>query len=301
MMPTSWKVELPPGEILRQVGNTFKHLPPTAAITVSRSSTQKAAVDLVYPLLDDVQTFLLGPLQKPKAWDRLKQLAREVTADDSGPSMRTNVQHGGLQIHTDVSLKELPTRSTLSQAGQARLKENARNMKDIRDPYPLRLTSTISEQALAVVPCSLFLQGFESEPSDPTLTISRQFGLWDTGAHVSCIVEDMLPESFREFLSMPKLDDWRLGNTTRVRVMGTIGFSNSSFTFETVFLVLPRTSVPNERIGIVFGQKAFMDHMVYTTLPRAMLRASGEDIPDDCWGHIDVLQFMDLDEKVIHF
>jgi len=66
-------------------------------------------------------------------------------------------------------------------------------MEEYPDPYPLGLVPKIVEAMLALVPCSLKIEGVDAQPTDPTVKFAETETIWDIGAHVSIIIEDMLP------------------------------------------------------------------------------------------------------------
>jgi len=59
-----------------------------------------------------------------------------------------------------------------------------------------------------------------------------------------------------------------------------IALSNSPIKIGAIVLVIPKSVVPNERIGILFGQKLCIDRLSYQSLPRHILNTMDEDIED---------------------
>jgi len=124
------------------------------------------------------------------------------------------------------------------------------------DHYPLRLVPEFEEVALAVVPCSLKIESIDGILGDPTVTFAEIDGIWDTGAHVSVIVEDLLPEYLLQNLKDPKHDPYRdSSGIPRVRDSAILGFLNSAIKIKAIFLIIPKTVVPNERVGILLWAK----------------------------------------------
>lgn len=71
-------------------------------------------------------------------------------------------------------------------------------------------------------------------------------------------------------------------------------FSNSILRINCVCLVVPSSVMPNERLGILLGQKGAIDHIIYKCVPRANLNARGEALAPTLWGDIIVEDYIDL-------
>ena len=117
--------------------------------------------------------------------------------------------------------------------------------------------------------------------------------LWDTGSHGCTITADLLPEKFANRLADPKNDPYRDDSGSRVQVQGYLALSNSQFFFESIFTVVPPSMVPNGRSGVILGQKCFMDHMEFRQVPRTILEGRGEELKEDEWGDIKIIEWMD--------
>lgn len=129
---------------------------------------------------------------------------------------------------------------------------------------------------MAIVYGSLNLAGIDGQDSDPKFFSGTIPLLWDTGAHTSIIVEDMLTPSFRAYLQDKQHDDYRSQDQTRVQVDATVGFTNCLMELTTIFLVVPRRSVPNEYVGAIIGQRGFIDRLQYRSVPKKILIAMDE-------------------------
>jgi hypothetical protein len=275
------------------------NLPPSTTITLPINTTWKSAIDAVGSSLEDNGAILLWQPMKPRIKRRLREIAlgqarHENTASSSPPV------GGGLRIQTNVDVKAIGPPKPSAENVRKILKENAKSMQQFPDPYPLKLVPNIDEMTLALVPCSLKIEGFDSDPGDPTVTFAEIDGLWDTGAHSSVIVEDLLPGNFLQYLKDPKHDPYRSSSgSLRVQVSATLGFSNGAIQIEAIFVVVPRTAVPHERIGILLGQKTLIDRIVHLTTPIAVLLAKGFEMPDEVWGHIDVYEYVNIEDEVI--
>lgn len=81
---------------------------------------------------------------------------------------------------------------------------------------------------------------------------------------------------------------------TRVRVQidGEIRFSNT---------VVPRSVIPNERVGILLGRRGAIDRIIYRSVPRANINARGESLPPTVWGDLVMEEYLDLYDEVRRF
>jgi hypothetical protein len=136
------------------------------------------------------------------------------------------------------------------------------------------------------------LEAVDSYDGCPTLSLESMEMLWDTGAHRTIITEEILPRDFRDYLKDPIHDAYRGENGTRVQMQAVIEFSNSTIEIEAIAWVLSHLDMPNERVGILFGQSQCIDRLVYRTIPRSALQAKGEDITKDFWGDIIVEEYV---------
>ena len=117
--------------------------------------------------------------------------------------------------------------------------------------------------------------------------------LWDTGSHDCTITADLLPEKFTNRLTDPENDPYRNGSGITVQIQGYLALSNSQFFFESIFYVVPPPTVPNGRRGVILGQRCFMDHMDFRQVPRTILGGRGEQLKEDEWGDIKIMEWMD--------
>jgi hypothetical protein len=66
-------------------------------------------------------------------------------------------------------------------------------------------------------------------------------------------------------------------------------------------MVVPKSVMPNEHIGILFGQQQCIDRISYHSSPRRILEAKGEDINEEMWGDIVIDGYVDDDDKLYSF
>ena len=139
----------------------------------------------------------------------------------------------------------------------------------------------------------------DSTDKDEAEELSSVDMLWDTGAHQTIITEDLLSKSFRQYLQDPSHDPYRSGDKTRVQLDVIIAFSNTPIKITTIALVVPKSIVPNQRVGVLFGQKHCMDCMSYRSIPRRILIAKGQDVDDEIWGDLVIDEFINEDDEIV--
>ena len=80
-----------------------------------------------------------------------------------------------------------------------------------------------------------------------------------------------------------------------------IGLSNTPIEINAIVMVVPKSVVPNERIGILLGQLQCIDRISYHSSPRRVLEAKGEEINEEMWGDIVIDGYVDNDDKLHSF
>jgi hypothetical protein len=99
--------------------------------------------------------------------------------------------------------------------------------------------------------------------------------LFDTGAQVTSVTEDVLSDSFRELLKDPQLDVYRTNSGLYLQMDSTIALTNTNFAMNTMVLVVPKRNVPNSRSGIVLGQRGAIDCLHFEAVPKRFLQIGG--------------------------
>jgi hypothetical protein len=77
-----------------------------------------------------------------------------------------------------------------------------------------------------------------------------------------------------------------------------IGLSNVPIEINEIVMVVPKSMMPNERTGILFGQLQCIDCISYHSSPRRILEAKGEDVNEEMWGDIVIDGYVDGDNKL---
>ena len=224
-----------------------------------------------------------------------KQMLRNIALGQQ-PS---NVTRLSLRLRNAVPVSHLPDpqhiRRTLSQ--KANLKENIPFSPERKVPYVLSVRATTDEAKLAVIAGKLDFRAIDAEFDDAPIRISSDICLWDTGAHHCIISSDLLPT---EFIQSSIHDPYRNEDQTTLQVDAVFAFSGSSFAITTIFHVLPLSTIPNQRSGVILGQSAFIDRLVYKSIPKIILESRGETVEDDCWGEIEVETAIDIYGYVVY-
>ncbi len=295
--PTKPLITLSSAEILFQVGSNMKSYP-EISVTMPASTTWNTAISSTASALaeQDRGMHLFTP-RTSSTKDKLRRLALE---ENSSRESKMNIQNSiGRPIRPVADLKTIPVPQKASEHIRNKLREEAKSWKLFSDPYPIHLRALVAEQTLATVSGSLRLCGIDSVLGDPEFTITSEPFLFDTGAHSCIIVEDLLPSDFRAYLRSPQNDPYRSEDRTRVQVDGTFVFSNHTLEISTVFLIVPRRDIPNGLIGILIGQKGFLNRITYRSIPRDILVARGDPVGGDVWGDIIVEDYLTLDGELL--
>lgn len=191
---------LHPSELLIQLSNNIRGRISDLSITIPWTTTWLQALKSTADALKDVDapiTFI--PRRKdPHRSQILREMAIRNKQDfDANP---TSTTFSGLPIRSNVDLKALGPPQQPSSSSREQLKENARNISSMPDPYNVVLRAGITEMTLPVVRGNITLRGVDAEIDHPWTTLSEVEMLWDTGCHQTVITEELLPESFRDYL-----------------------------------------------------------------------------------------------------
>ena len=207
----------------------------------------------------------------------------------------------GLPIRTQYDIESLPFPKPASEEKRKRLKEEAMSNPLDYEPYAITIHASITEKTLPVVKGRVELRGVDCTNDDPIELLEQVDMIWDTGAHRTIITEDLLSESFRQFLKDSRHDPYRLNNELRLQMDGVIGLSNFPVAITAIVLVVPKSVMPNEHIGILFGQQSCINSISYHSIPRCILQAKGEHIEEEVWGDIVIDEYVDDNDELHSF
>jgi hypothetical protein len=195
----------------------------------------------------------------------------------------------------------LPFQKPASEEKRKRLKEEAMSNPLDYEPYAITLHASITDKTLPVVKGRLELKGIDHIEGDSIEILEQVDMIWDTGAHETIITEELLSESFREFLKDSRHDAYRLSNGLRLQMDAVIGLSNVPINIDAIVTVVSQSVMPNRYVGILFGQRCCINSISYRSIPRRILQAKGEDISEDMWGDIVIDEYVDDNEELHSF
>lgn len=206
-----------------------------------------------------------------------------------------------LPIRTTIDTRKLGVPKRASDNVRQTLIKEAKKWPELPPPHPLTVRATITEKLLPIVSANVMVYGLGSTVTDPYLSLINTEVLWDTGAHSTVIVDELLPQKFKDYLEQPENDCYRSAVGIRVQIDALITFTNQVLALSCVCVVVPRSAVPNRRVGILLGQHMGINRMVYKSVPRAVLSARGESVPETIWGDIMIKEYVDIDNIIQKF
>lgn len=265
------------------------HIPPKAMWTVILDSVSES-------LRSIDQSFDLGSQPRAKPNRALRQIAL------SRANIPSSSKHDGhaaglpIRIWENVRAPTVPPKS--ETVAPKKLKEFAQFLGNQPHPYIQTIQAQITERILPTVPAGVRLTGIDGDYYDPHQVFSSIEILWDTGAHSCIVVDDTLSAEFRHYLKSPIHDPYRCDAGVRVQVDANISLSNNILTISCICLVVPRSVVPNERVGMILGQSGAIDRIIYKSVPKANLAARGEQVPETVWGDLCLEEYVDLDGEI---
>jgi hypothetical protein len=290
----------PPSELLRQVALYMRGKDTDISVTVPTNTTWKTVLRTTDAALGERDGSMTVTMPRTEAQRRrIRQLALENVAAWEAESSSSAETLPGRPIRTQYDTSSLPKPKPASREVVQRLKENMIPFEDMRDPYPIVLTAAITDKTLPIVKANITLNGIDSE-FGPGQGLGLVDMLWDTGAQSTIVTDDILPDQFRRFLQEPSHDAYRSADKLRVQMDGIVAFSNTLISITAIALVVPKSTVPNQRSGVIFGQKQCIDRISYRSIPRAISKAKNEDIDEEVWGDLIIDAFVNENDKIVY-
>jgi len=289
--------QLHPREILRQVANSMNWKHNELSVTIPAHTSWKAAIRAAEDALGDIDKSIV--LMPPGSHNR--QLLRQIALENVGrldeSSRQTPV---GLPIRSSVNLKAVTFPAPQSQKTRAFLREAAKEsaQEGFRMPY-VSLRAGLLEGCLPMVTANVVIRGVDCEDGDPIDELNEMDMIWDTGAHRTIVTEEILSPAFKEHLKAPVHDPYRSTDGLTLQVDVTIALSNSLVFISAIAVVVPASKMPNQWVGILFGQRQCIDRIIYQSIPRAMLQAKGEDIAENIWGDIFATEYLNSEGEIV--
>jgi hypothetical protein len=295
-------LEIPTYSLLLRVASDVKSTAPEIRSSVSPHTKWTAALSTACQSLEsEDKDILIFPPRTKEQREALKKLALSEQCANIFPE--SPLRSGGLPIKTPFPMNLTPPRATPEV--KERLRQLARENVPFlnRQPYVVRIIPSIAESTLPIASGTLRISPIDEEEGDISheCTIVRDDMLWDSGAHGCIVTSDVLPQTFVDYLSDKKHDAYRNSAGTSVRVEGYLALTNATFFFSTLFTVVPAPAVPNSRPGVILGQNAFLDHMVWTAKPRALLECHGDEMNGNEWGEIHISEWLDASGELHQF
>lgn len=238
-----------------------------------------------------------GVRMKPR--QRREQAALQMEHINANPGESVLGPSIGLPIRSDVDLNAVQQAAPLSSAARQRLRDEALRMtrEPWRDPY-ISLRAGLIERYLPIVRAQVTAQAIDPEPNSPTgrLTVPM---IWDTGSHRTIIARELLSVEFVQSQAEPYHDPYRSGDNLCVQIDAIIALSNSSVPISCVALIVPKSSMPNQYEGMLFGQFGGIDRLNCRSVPRELLLAKGQDISDEYWGDVIIEEYLNPDGDIV--
>ena len=243
---------------------------------------------------------VLHKIKTPEQIKALQKLAREYMPDSSAPSAQSS---GPLSIRNVTSSSKLPIPSPPTPAQNRKLKENFPPPPDDNEPF-FFLRAKLDEGKLASLPGTVNITAMDYDPNDRNteeIVVSSDFCLWDTGASICVITDDLIRAQSTTFLDDKIHDPYRGSRQVSVQVSGYFCFSNSIIRIDAPFHIMEKESLPNKRSGIILGQHGMIDRMEFQSIPKVILESRGEVVKENEWGDINMISYIDTFDEVIQF
>lgn len=301
---SSSTVELLPGDVLKQISGSIdgngklKNVKLVLPKWNTWVGAMKQCIDAISTSGQD-GIIALSPPKTAARSARLRNNAKQLMTFDLPGA--TAESFPGLKVRNigDPNLVPRPIRA--SAASRAKLKENIRSFTSvIKDPYVETSRLLTESKKLAVLAGHLSLNAVDGGPGDLSCAITSDEMLFDTGAQSCIVTEDFLNDEFRNFLKHdPIHEEYRSASGTVVQVDAVLSFADRQISMSCIFRVVPRASVPNQRVGIILGQFGFIDQLMYTAVPRFILAEGGEDVDDEVWGDLIVHRYVNAEWNIV--
>ncbi|KAI9863674.1 MAG: uracil DNA glycosylase [Trichoglossum hirsutum] len=288
-LSTPTKIHLPVDELLRQ---TVRYLAGSVlpVVSIDGETVASHAVETAAKALQNNHRTVVFTEPPSKA---IRAAARKfaLAPPPSNPlAIRTN---------TDTPLPD-PLPLTTKQRDALR-KLALETVLPPNVPYIFTLRPRLAEAYLPSLTGTLVLTGLDSDDRSPAASVTMNKIYFDTGAHISVVSDDLVTEEFRQYLRLEENAPYLQGNGSRVQVSASLRFSNGHITMAFIILVVPLDEMPNRFSGVLLGQRTFIDRLQFEMIPRNLLIAREQNIPDRIWGDILIKAFIDLDAEVHEF
>ncbi len=135
---------------------------------------------------------------------------------------------------------------------------------------------------------------FRSRNNDNTAINAQDFE-WNCNFHwISTNV--LLSEEFRNFVKHDSIhDSYRSTQRTIVQMNVTLTCRDRNIFMSCMFRIVSASTNSHKRLGIILGQSALIEHMLYTTVSRRFLIERRKKIEKDVWVDLIVHEYINKD------
>lgn len=195
---------LHPRDIIHQLAESMNGKHDELSVTIPAYTTWRSALQAVESALNGVdEPFIVFPHRNTN-----RRAMRELGLQAAAHFDSENVQ--ALPIRTSVDLERLEPRPPLSEEGRERLRQMAREIANMEFRYPYAsLRPTLEDSFLPMIRADLTVQGLDGHKQDPVCELHGVNMIFDTGAHMTLIAEELLCPSFQEYLRDSVHDSYR--------------------------------------------------------------------------------------------
>ncbi|KAK2741847.1 uracil DNA glycosylase [Onygenales sp. PD_40] len=289
---TGRRVTYHPSHLLAEVGKSINTILPDLKVSTPYSTTWQGCLKTVSDSLSGVEDRHItidSPIPTLRKRALRDELLRTIQASQQDSLLTTKP----IRLQYDASQVPLPT--PLSRQAKERVKELAGPLLPCEEPYPVTtIQAAVGLGALPTIPAKLILEGVDDDSKQEKM--ENAVMLFDTGARQTILTDDMLSPEFRDYLhNDPVHDPYRVGadGGCWVQLCANIGFTNKFICLCTIALVIRKSTVPDSRSGIIFGQKGCLDSICYRSVPAKFLKAQDDHV----WGDITIDQYIGPDGK----
>lgn len=292
----------PPSHVLYQLAQSIARSHDDLRVELPSNLRYHPALKAVDECLGDANDlFHLLPRRSPKIQAILREMALENVQSWKSESSKPT-----LPIRTQGLLKDAGLPKPLSANSRARLRENFQpkpsSSNESNDPYVLTLRAKLAQGKLPTISANVIISGIDDEKDkSPNQMMYGADILWDTGAPHTVITREFLSEDLQKYLALSIHDPYRTEDGSRVQVDFIMEFTNCLLQISTVAVVVDKMAIPNQRVGIIFGQHGGIDRISFHSIPRSLLQAKGVDIDDSFWGDIVLEEYLTVDDEILDF
>ena len=283
-------ITLKPNEILLQVIQSIKGRVDSLERPIDIETTCTKALQHVVDSLENKYNpdIWMTPTRTRAERDAVRNLAK-TTNEDLGP----------LKVRNCIPAAQLPPPQAISQKGKMVLKENFRNELSLRKPFH-HTVATIEDAKLPNLSARIALTAIDSDNNtdDPRITIQTDHCLFDTGAQYCSVSDDLVDPAF---LNLKVHDNYRFHNNLGIQADSVFSLSNSTFKITGIFFILPLSSIPNRRSGVILGQHTFIDKLMVELIPRSILIKRGEHVGPRIWGDMNIKAMVNIFDELEEF